>query len=77
MSISEVTIKRDEKFGGDITFSDYAALEAAFAEEIIHPSDLKPFVTDRINALLEPVRNALTPQSKMITAAFPKVVKKK
>jgi tyrosyl-tRNA synthetase len=73
----EVTIKRDEKYGGNISFKDYAALEASFAEEIIHPSDLKPFVTEKINALLEPIRTALTPQSKMITAAFPKIAKKK
>jgi tyrosyl-tRNA synthetase len=73
----EITIKRDEKYGGNIGFSDYAALEAAFAEETIHPSDLKPFVAEKINELLEPARKALTPQTKMITAAFPKVAKKK
>lgn len=35
------SIKRSEKFGGNIDFKDYAGLEKAFAGKKIHPLDLK------------------------------------
>lgn len=41
----------------------------------VKPSTDNGFVTERINTLLEPARTALTAQSKMVTAAFPKVAK--
>lgn len=37
-------------------YSDPAALEADYASGKIHPGDLKPAVTDAINAIIEPVR---------------------
>ena len=49
-------IERPKKFGGDIEFSNYEALEEAFKDKKVHPLDLKLAVAERINELLEPVR---------------------
>lgn len=50
------SISRSEKFGGDIHFSSYEAVEKAYAREDLHPSDLKKGVTDALNALLAPIQ---------------------
>jgi tyrosyl-tRNA synthetase len=50
------SISRPEKFGGDIHFSSYQALEDAYAKEELHPGDLKGGVTDALISLLTPVR---------------------
>ena len=51
-----ITMKRDEKNGGDVTFGCYADLEKAFVDGALHPVDLKQTVADLINQLLQPVR---------------------
>ncbi|TMW56804.1 hypothetical protein Poli38472_006814 [Pythium oligandrum] len=51
-----VTLERSEKNGGNLTFATYAELEAAYANEQVHPADLKPCLVKYLNALLEPVR---------------------
>ena len=50
------TISRPEKFGGDIHFASYQAIEDAYAKEDLHPGDLKIGVTDAINGLLAPIQ---------------------
>ena len=52
----KLTIQRPEQYGGDTTFDNYAALEEAFVALQVHPGDLKKCVAERINALLEPIR---------------------
>jgi tyrosyl-tRNA synthetase len=47
-------IKRSEKFGGDIEFSNYIELEKLFATGL-HPLDLKNATADYINQILSPV----------------------
>ncbi|MFH1100466.1 MAG: tyrosine--tRNA ligase [Methanobacteriota archaeon] len=47
-------IERPEKFGGDLTFSQYQDLEHAFASGL-HPLDLKNATTRYVNTILEPV----------------------
>ncbi|KAE9555705.1 hypothetical protein FO519_001057 [Halicephalobus sp. NKZ332] len=69
----EIIIERPEEYGGNVVVPDYKALEDFFATQKIHPSDLKPMVTNKINAIIEPARAALTPQTKLVQAAFPKV----
>jgi tyrosyl-tRNA synthetase len=49
-------IDRDEKFGGNVSFSSYEELEKAFASGDVHPMDLKSAVTKEIIALLAPAR---------------------
>ncbi|KAI8358226.1 tRNA synthetases class I-domain-containing protein [Mortierella sp. GBAus27b] len=50
------TILRPEKFGGDITYTNYEDLENDFKDKKVHPGDLKKGVTDAINELLAPIR---------------------
>ncbi|MBU1032267.1 tyrosine--tRNA ligase, partial [Patescibacteria group bacterium] len=38
---SKLEIKRDSKFGGDITYTNYADLEKDYADKKLHPMDLK------------------------------------
>jgi tyrosyl-tRNA synthetase len=47
-------IHRPEKFGGDLSFPDYPALEAAYIAGL-HPLDLKNATAAAINTMLEPV----------------------
>ncbi len=50
------TVERPEKYGGDITFSNYESLRDAFIKGKIHPLDLKEATAKYINKLIEPVR---------------------
>ncbi|KAJ3088164.1 Tyrosine--tRNA ligase, cytoplasmic [Quaeritorhiza haematococci] len=50
------TIKRPEKYGGNVSFSVYQELEDAFREKKLHPGDLKKGAADALNSLLEPIR---------------------
>ncbi len=49
-------ISRPEKYGGNVSFSSYDELEAAFSKGELHPADLKQAVARSINAMLGPVR---------------------
>jgi tyrosyl-tRNA synthetase len=54
--LSEVTMKRPEKFGGDQTFTSYRELEASYGKGEIHPLDLKKSCGESLVEILEPVR---------------------
>jgi len=54
--LSEVTIKRPEKFGGDRTFMSYPDLESSYGKGEIHPLDLKKSCGESLVEILEPVR---------------------
>ena len=51
-------INRPEKFGGPLEFATYADIEKTFAAKELHPADLKLGVSDYINSLLDPIREA-------------------
>jgi len=51
-----LTIKRPQKFGGDITYNSYEELEKAYASKEVHPMDLKLAVGVALNEFLQPVR---------------------
>jgi len=53
---AELTIRRPEKYGGDITYYDYKSLSSDFASGNLHPMDLKKGVSEKIVELLEPAR---------------------
>jgi len=55
----EIVIKRPEKYGGDLHYESYEALEADFAEKKLHPMDLKTAAADYMNQILEPVRKLM------------------
>ncbi|CCF60134.1 hypothetical protein KAFR_0J00660 [Kazachstania africana CBS 2517] len=54
----EFHIDRPEKFGGPITFKSFDELKQAFKDEKLSPPDLKTGVSDAINVLLAPIREA-------------------
>ncbi|MDO8619719.1 MAG: tyrosine--tRNA ligase [Candidatus Daviesbacteria bacterium] len=53
---TSLTVKRDSKFGGDITYNSYEDLEKDYAEKKLHPMDLKTAVTEWLIQKLEPAR---------------------
>ena len=53
------TIKRPEKYGGDVAYADYQSLEDDFRDKKVHPGDLKSSITQSINSILEPIRKKL------------------
>lgn len=48
-------VERDEKYGGNLEYSDYVDLEQDFIQKKLHPLDLKNAVAKEITALLESV----------------------
>ncbi len=49
-------IKRDEKWGGGLTYHSYEELEKNYAEKNLHPQDLKATVAEWLIAKLAPAR---------------------
>uniref|UniRef100_A0A8B9E8D9 Tyrosine--tRNA ligase n=1 Tax=Anser cygnoides TaxID=8845 RepID=A0A8B9E8D9_ANSCY len=76
---SEFVILREEKWGGNKTYTDYEALEKDFAEQVVHPGDLKNSVEVALNKLLDPIREKFnSPELKKLTnAAYPNPSKAK
>jgi tyrosyl-tRNA synthetase len=60
LSPSGLTIEREAKFGGSVTFKTYAEMEHAYVTEKLFPLDLKNSVAKLINALLAPIRQRFT-----------------
>ncbi|MDP2749509.1 MAG: tyrosine--tRNA ligase [Nanoarchaeota archaeon] len=52
-------INRPEKFGGDVIFDNYEALENAFVNKEIHPMDLKLAVAKNLIEIMQPIREKL------------------
>lgn len=53
---SKLEIKRDQKFGENITYTSYEDLEKDYAEKKLHPQDLKNAVAEWLIVKLEPAR---------------------
>jgi len=53
---SILQIERPEKFGGNVTYLNYKAVEKAFLEKKLHPLDLKNGVAEALVKFLEPAR---------------------
>lgn len=53
---SKLTILREEKFGGDITYAKYADLEKDYVDKKLHPMDLKNALATYLIETLEPAR---------------------
>ena len=54
-----MTIRRPEKFGGDVSYASYEALEADFVAGAMHPMDLKKACAEYMNEILAPVREKM------------------
>nr|XP_057902279.1 tyrosine--tRNA ligase, cytoplasmic [Doryrhamphus excisus] len=75
----EFSIKRDAKWGGDKVYTAFEEVEKDFAEERIHPGDLKASVETALNGLLEPIRKKFESAElrKLTNAAYPGTSKMK
>lgn len=64
----QVEIKREAKFGGDLTFDSYDKLESAYQKGEIYPLDLKDNLSRYLDELISPVRNYFenNPQAKKL-----------
>ncbi|MDO8638677.1 MAG: tyrosine--tRNA ligase [Candidatus Daviesbacteria bacterium] len=49
-------VKRDEKFGGNVTYTSYEELEKDYEQKKLHPMDLKSAVAEWLINKLEPAR---------------------
>jgi tyrosyl-tRNA synthetase len=67
----ELTIKRAENFGGDITYYNYETLEKEYLDAKVHPMDLKNTVSEEVNKLLEPIRKKMKGKEDLVEKAFP------
>lgn len=56
---SEITVERPEKFGGNVTYSEYSQLESEFAAGKLHPTDLKQTVGSYLVKIIAPIRDKL------------------
>jgi tyrosyl-tRNA synthetase len=56
--LDKIEIKRDEKFGGTVTYDSYPQLEKDFSAKDLHPMDLKKTVAELLIDIIEPIRKA-------------------
>ena len=54
-----MTIRRPEKFGGDVHYASYEQLEADFVSGAMHPMDLKKSCAECMIEILAPVREKM------------------
>jgi len=54
--LKSLRVERPEKYGGNIEFSSYVELEAAFRNGKLHPADLKKGVADSLDRIIAPIR---------------------
>ncbi|XP_028452408.1 tyrosine--tRNA ligase, cytoplasmic isoform X1 [Perca flavescens] len=75
----EFCVKRDPKWGGDKIYTAFEELEKDFAQELVHPGDLKASVEVALNQLLEPIRKKFeSPElRKLSNTAYPNPSKTK
>jgi len=55
--VKKFIIQREEKYGGDISFSNYQDLERAYLAGDIHPMDLKAAVAMYLSQIFKPIRD--------------------
>ncbi len=56
---NEMNVERSEKFGGNVSYTDYNQLEKDFAEKKLHPGDLKQTVGNYLVKIISPIREKL------------------
>jgi len=65
----KLEIKRPAKFGGDVSYDSFQALESDYLAKKLHPMDLKTAVAESLAELLRPVREHL--ESKGVSCKKP------
>ena len=49
-------INRPEKFGGNLEYFNFESLQLDFANQVLHPGDLKGALADAIDQIVDPIR---------------------
>ena len=65
---NEISVERPEKFGGNVTYSDFSQLELDFSQKKLHPSDLKQTVSNYLIKIISPIREKLTINEELLEA---------
>ncbi len=68
---SAFQVKRPEKYGGDVSFSDYSELKTAFGAGKLHPADLKKTVGGYLVDILAPIRKRFDQAGDLLANAYP------
>ena len=56
---NEMKVERPEKFGGNVSYTNFNQLEKDFAEKKLHPGDLKQTVGNYLVKVVSPIREKL------------------
>jgi tyrosyl-tRNA synthetase len=56
---NKMNVERPEKFGGNVSYTDYNQLETDFAEKKLHPGDLKQTIGSYLVKIISPIREKL------------------
>ena len=64
----EMNVERSEKFGGNVTYTEYSQLELDFGAKKLHPSDLKRTVANYLVKIISPIRNKLELKKELFDA---------
>lgn len=81
-SSGEVIVKRSPDNGGDLLFKNMSDMEASFADESLHPGDLKATTSQIMVGILEKISGGIkadpeaTKASKALKAMAKKLAKK-
>ncbi len=54
-----MNFERPEKYGGNVSYSNYNELHADFAKNKLHPGDLKQTVGNYLVKIISPIREKL------------------
>jgi tyrosyl-tRNA synthetase len=65
---NELNVERPEKFGGNVTYTDFSQLENDFSQKKLHPSDLKKTVGDYLIKIISPIREKITINEELFNA---------
>lgn len=63
-------VKRDKKFGGDVSYKNYEEVEKDFVEKKLHPMDLKIAVAKEIVEILKPIQKERKILEKLAKEAY-------
>jgi tyrosyl-tRNA synthetase len=70
----DFVINRPDKYGGALVYKDYDSVKSDFAEQTLHPSDLKLGVIDAFESLIKPIRDVFNESAelvKLVKTAYP------
>lgn len=63
-------VKREKKYGGDLSYTSYEQIEKDFVAKKLHPLDLKIAVAEEIFNLLKPIQNERKALEKLEKEAY-------